>query len=160
MASQSPCYVWLAMKIDSKRYLQKSKVRRIQTAAHRQNKIIVSSSAFNLIKIRIYFDFILILFEAVKPRYVRVNTNLMSRVEAMEAFITDGWIEVKCENYDEFLNAIADLKDEEFISDLHVKDLFIFPASSKRYAHFSKLNLNERFVPYRVKTLTFPNFSH
>lgn len=58
----------------------------------------------------------------------------MSRAEAMESFITDGWIEVKCENYDEFLNAIDNLSNEQFISDFHVKHLFIFPASSKRYA--------------------------
>lgn len=57
----------------------------------------------------------------------------MSRSEALEEFTNDGWIEVKCENYDEFLRAIDNLTNEQFISDLHVNDLFVFPASSKRY---------------------------
>lgn len=69
----------------------------------------------------------------VKPRYIRVNTNLLKRAEALEAFVADGWIEVKCETYDEYLKAVENLTDEQFISDIHVNNLFVFPASSKRY---------------------------
>lgn len=70
----------------------------------------------------------------------------MSRSEAFESFINDGWIEVKCENYDEFLNAIANLTNEQFLSDIHVKDLFIFPASSKRYWALSKLAKESKII--------------
>lgn len=70
----------------------------------------------------------------------------MSRTEAMESFVNDGWVEVKCENYDEFLNAVANLTDEQFLSDLHVNDLFIFPASSKRYWALSQLAKESKII--------------
>lgn len=70
----------------------------------------------------------------------------MSRSEAMEAFTNDGWIEVTCENYDEFLNAIANFSDEQFVADLHVKDLFVFPASSKRYWALSSLTKESKVI--------------
>lgn len=81
-----------------------------------------------------------------KPRYIRVNTNIMTRTEALEAFTTDGWIEVKCENYDEFLDAIDKMTDEQFISDIHVNDLFVFPASSKRYWALSALAKESKVI--------------
>lgn len=94
---------------------------------------------------------------SAKPRYVRVNINKMSRSEAMESFVNDGWIEVTCENYDEFLNAIENLTDEQFIADLHVKDLFIFPASSKRYWALSSL-AKESKVILQDKASCLPSF--
>lgn len=81
----------------------------------------------------------------------------MSRSEAFEAFINDGWIEVKCENYDEFLNAVANLTDEQFISDIHVKNLFIFPASSKRYWALSKLAKESKII-LQDKASCLPSF--
>ena len=81
----------------------------------------------------------------------------MSRSEAFESFINDGWIEVKCENYDEFLNAVANLTDEQFISDVHVKDLFIFPASSKRYWALSKLTKESKLI-LQDKASCLPSF--
>lgn len=73
--------------------------------------------------------------ETMKPRYVRVNTNLLSRADALEQFRNDGWQEVTDEfaTYDDFLKAVDNLGDENFISDIHVNDLFVFPPSSKRY---------------------------
>lgn len=70
----------------------------------------------------------------------------MSRSEAYESFINDGWVEVKCENYDEFLSAISNLTDEQFISDIHVKNLFIFPSSSKRYWALNKLTKESKLI--------------
>lgn len=70
-----------------------------------------------------------------KPRYVRVNTNVLSRADALEQFRNDGWQEITEEfaAYDDFLKAVDNLGDECFVSDIHVNDLFVFPASSKRY---------------------------
>lgn len=104
-------------------------------------------------------DFIRIFFVAclAKPRYVRINTTLLSRAEAFESFVNDGWIEVKCENYDEFLNAIANLTNEQFISDIHVKDLFIFPPSSKRYWALSKLTKESKII-LQDKASCLPSF--
>lgn len=81
----------------------------------------------------------------------------MSRSEAHEAFINDGWIEVKCENYDEFLSAISTLTDEQFISDIHVKNLFIFPPSSKRYWALSKLAKESKII-LQDKASCLPSF--
>lgn len=81
----------------------------------------------------------------------------MSRSEAMESFVNDGWIEVKCETYDEFLNAIANLTDEQFISDFHVNDLFIFPVSSKRYWALSGLAKESKII-LQDKASCLPSF--
>lgn len=59
----------------------------------------------------------------------------MSRADAIEEFNKDGWSErvLRDQNYDGFLSALADLADEEYLSDIHVQNLFVFPASSKSY---------------------------
>lgn len=97
------------------------------------------------------------LYFTAKPRYVRINTNKMSRAEALESFVNDGWIEVKCETYDDFLNAIANLKDEEFVSDFHVNDLFVFPVSSKRYWALSSLAKESKII-LQDKASCLPSF--
>lgn len=69
------------------------------------------------------------------PRYVRVNTNLMSRTEAIEEFIREGWevIDGDFKTYDEFLAAVASLSATQYLSDIHVQNLFVFPWSSKQH---------------------------
>lgn len=72
----------------------------------------------------------------IKPRYIRINVNIISREDALTAFRQDGWMEVEYPDkitYDEFIQSVKDLKDEQFIKDLHVKNLYIFPPSSKGY---------------------------
>lgn len=75
----------------------------------------------------------------------------------MEVFVGDGWNEVKCENYDEFLNAIENLTNEQFISDLHVNDLFIFPASSRKYWALSSLAKESKII-LQDKASCLPSF--
>lgn len=81
--------------------------------------------------------FVISLFlpDIVKPRYVRVNTNILSRADALELFAKDGWNEIVGEftDYDKFLDAVRKLGDSDFVSDMHVRNLFVFPASSKKY---------------------------
>ena len=62
----------------------------------------------------------------------------MSRSDALELFLADGWMEhggseAKYETYDQFMEAVKNLGDSEFLSDIHVNNLFIFPASSKSF---------------------------
>lgn len=59
----------------------------------------------------------------------------MSRAEAIEEFARDGWLEIstKFQSYDEMLAAVANLGDLDYLSDIHVNNLFVFPPSSKRY---------------------------
>lgn len=75
--------------------------------------------------------------EYEKPRYVRVNTNLLSRAEALEIFARDGWQErefaADTQTYDTFLEMVRTLGEREFVSDMHVRNLFVFPAASKRH---------------------------
>lgn len=72
---------------------------------------------------------------APKPRYVRINLNLMSRSEAIETFAKDGWYDVTndIDSYDKYLQAISQLGDFDYVSDIHVQNLFVFPASSKKF---------------------------
>lgn len=89
------------------------------------------------------------LTEFTKPRYVRVNTNLLSRSEAMEIFIKDGWHEIpssECETYDRFLEVVRNLGEYDFVSDIHVKNLFVFPASSKRFWARNSLVLESKLI--------------
>lgn len=73
--------------------------------------------------------------DVIKPRYVRVNTNILSRADALELFVKDGWNEIVGEftEYDKFLEVVRNLGDFDFVSDMHVKNLFVFPANSKQY---------------------------
>lgn len=62
----------------------------------------------------------------------------MSRSEAIEAFEKDGWIDIGSgidneSSYDKFLELVANLGDMDYISDMHVQNLFVFPASSKKF---------------------------
>lgn len=81
----------------------------------------------------------------------------MKRAEALEAFQADGWIEVKCDTYDEFLNAIDNLTDEQFVSDIHVNDLFVFPASSKRFWALNALSKESKII-LQDKASCLPSF--
>lgn len=59
----------------------------------------------------------------------------MSRAEAIEEFTKDGWEAVVDEfkTYDEFLAAVDSLGIAQYLSDIHVQNLFVFPWSSKQY---------------------------
>lgn len=96
-------------------------------------------------------------YYTVKPRYIRVNTTLLKRADALEAFVADGWIEVKCDTYDEYLNAINNLTDEQFISDIHVNNLFVFPASSKRHWALNAMTKESKLI-LQDKASCLPSF--
>jgi 25S rRNA (cytosine2278-C5)-methyltransferase len=59
----------------------------------------------------------------------------MKKSEAKEYFEREGWrlIENTSTTYDEFLSAVKNLDDESYLADFHVKNLFVFPPSSKKY---------------------------
>nr|XP_022903667.1 uncharacterized protein LOC111415987 [Onthophagus taurus] len=73
-----------------------------------------------------------------KPRYVRVNTLLMSVNEAVDRFRDDGWILVNfmdTKNYDGFLDKVANLQPDQFMVDIHIKELLIFPPNTEFHNH-------------------------
>lgn len=87
--------------------------------------------------------------EFPKPRYVRVNTNAMSRADAIEQFTKDGYVEVPtvdCATYDAFLEIVRKLDTMEYVSDIHVKNLFVFAPQSKRFWAFHDLVKESRVI--------------
>lgn len=74
---------------------------------------------------------------------------MLSRSEAMEIFIKDGWHEIPSsdfETYDRFLEVVRNLGEYDFVSDIHVKNLFVFPASSKRFWARNSLVLESKLI--------------
>lgn len=69
------------------------------------------------------------------PRYIRLNTLLIKKAEAKEFLEREGWhfIENTFEDYDQFLEAVKNLDDESYLADYHIKNLYVFPASSRKY---------------------------
>lgn len=67
----------------------------------------------------------------------------------MEIFLKDGWHEIpssECETYDNFLKVVRSLGEYDFVSDIHVKNLFVFPASSKRFWARNSLVLESKLI--------------
>ncbi|XP_068082524.1 28S rRNA (cytosine-C(5))-methyltransferase isoform X2 [Anabrus simplex] len=62
------------------------------------------------------------------PRSVRINSLVMTLSEAVEHFISNGWVYVQKQpkNYEEFLCSVKHLGQNEFISDFHISDMLIF----------------------------------
>ncbi|XP_044744520.1 putative methyltransferase NSUN7 [Coccinella septempunctata] len=73
-----------------------------------------------------------------KPRYVRVNTLKITLEEAVTNFRQEGWIFVPFFNksdYEGFQNRLNLLKPDEFMKDIHIPELLIFPPKTEFYQH-------------------------
>uniref|UniRef100_A0A6P7GQY4 Probable 28S rRNA (Cytosine-C(5))-methyltransferase n=1 Tax=Diabrotica virgifera virgifera TaxID=50390 RepID=A0A6P7GQY4_DIAVI len=73
-----------------------------------------------------------------KPRYVRINTLFSNLDEAVESFREDGWVLNRFLNkndYNGFLEIISSLKEGEFMIDIHVPNLLVFPPKTEFYRH-------------------------
>uniref|UniRef100_A0A1A9WY74 SAM-dependent MTase RsmB/NOP-type domain-containing protein n=1 Tax=Glossina brevipalpis TaxID=37001 RepID=A0A1A9WY74_9MUSC len=71
-----------------------------------------------------------------KPRYVRVNTNLINIEDAHAMLVTEEWRKKECppfENYENFLKEVQKLQEDEYMVDMHLNDLFIFHGKQKHY---------------------------
>lgn len=69
------------------------------------------------------------------PRYIRFNTIMIKKTEAKEYLEREGWklIENTFETYDEYIEAVKNLDDESYLADYHIKNLFAFPSTSRKY---------------------------
>lgn len=83
----------------------------------------------------------------------------MKKAEALEYFEREGWklIENTFETYDEFLEAVKNLDDESYLSDFHIKNLFVFPPSSKKYFASNELAAEGKFL-LQDKASCLPSF--
>ena len=71
-----------------------------------------------------------------KPRYVRVNTLIMSVDQAINGFIEEGWnLLPPSENYSSFLETLSNLEESMFLQDFHIPELLIFPHGTAFFNH-------------------------
>ncbi|XP_018346921.1 PREDICTED: probable 28S rRNA (cytosine-C(5))-methyltransferase, partial [Trachymyrmex septentrionalis] len=71
-----------------------------------------------------------------KPRYVRVNTLLLSVEEAISFFQQDGWqLLPKSTTYSSYLQSLSQLSKPYFIQDLHISEMLVFPPSTIFHHH-------------------------
>lgn len=68
---------------------------------------------------------------------MRVNTLAISVNEAVEGFRDEGWILARCTEgtYEAFLERVSNLGPEEFMTDMHIKELLLFPPNTQFYQH-------------------------
>lgn len=60
---------------------------------------------------------------------------MIKKSEAREYVEREGWklVENTFEEYNDFLEAVKNLDDESYLDDFHIKNIFVFPASSRKY---------------------------
>lgn len=67
---------------------------------------------------------------------MRVNTLMATVEEIIDKFRDEGWTFVRHfddKNYDNFLTKVKNLASDEFMLDLHVKELLVFPPKTEFY---------------------------
>lgn len=72
-----------------------------------------------------------------RPRYVRVNTNLLTTSDAIRAFQDEEYRFIRCTSgsYDDYLKQIQNLTEYDFTQDYHVKTVFVFAPGTKFHEH-------------------------
>ena len=93
------------------------------------------------------------------PRYIRLNTILIRKTEAKEYLDREGWrlIEDEFETYEAYLEVVKNLDDESYLPDFHIKNLFVFPPSSRKYWATNPM-VNEGKFLLQDKASCLPSF--
>ncbi|CAD6992171.1 unnamed protein product [Ceratitis capitata] len=71
-----------------------------------------------------------------KPRYVRVNTNLLSLADVFQMLEAEKWRKkemVHSGSYNDFLDSVTKLEEDEYLVDMHLDDLLIFHSKQRHY---------------------------
>lgn len=69
---------------------------------------------------------------------MRVNTLSITTEEAIQNFQDEDWVLTKSldkNDYDGFLQKISTLEESEFMIDIHIPNLLIFPPKTEFYNH-------------------------
>ncbi|KAF9408837.1 hypothetical protein HW555_011611 [Spodoptera exigua] len=99
---------------------------------------------------------------APRPRYVRINTNLLTTSDAIRAFQDEGYRFIRCTSgsYADYLEQIQKLTEEDFTQDYHVKTMFVFAAGTKLHEHElyleNKIILQDKATAMAVHLLAPP----
>lgn len=93
------------------------------------------------------------------PRYIRFNTILIKKTEAKAYLEGEGWkfIENTFGTYDEYLEAVKNLDDESYLADFHIKNLYVFPPSSRRHWATNEMVNDGKFL-LQDKASCLPTF--
>ncbi|XP_075969237.1 nop2/Sun-like domain containing protein 5 [Anticarsia gemmatalis] len=97
-----------------------------------------------------------------RPRYVRINTNLLTTSDAIRAFQDEGYRFIRCTSgsYADYLEQIQNLTEEDFTQDYHVKTMFVFSAGTKLHEHElyleNKIILQDKATAMAVHLLAPP----
>ena len=78
-----------------------------------------------------------------KPRFVKVNTLMLTVEEVVNGFREEGWKLIhytEKSNYKNFLLKIGSLKYDEFIVDIHCPEVLSFPPQTEFFRHAAYLN--------------------
>ncbi|XP_013140023.1 PREDICTED: probable 28S rRNA (cytosine-C(5))-methyltransferase [Papilio polytes] len=100
-----------------------------------------------------------------RPRYVRVNTNLLTTSDAIRAFQDEEYRFIRCTSgsYDDYLKQIQNLTEYDFTQDYHVKTVFVFAPGTKFHEHElyleNKLILQDKATALAVHLLAAPSGS-
>ncbi|KAJ8722909.1 hypothetical protein PYW07_004089 [Mythimna separata] len=99
---------------------------------------------------------------APRPRYVRINTNLLTTSDAIRAFQDEGYRFIRCTSgsYADYLEQIQNLTEEDFTQDYHVKTVFVFSSGTKLHEHElyleNKIILQDKATAMAVHLLAPP----
>ncbi|GBP26151.1 hypothetical protein EVAR_74913_1 [Eumeta japonica] len=100
-----------------------------------------------------------------RPRYVRINTNLLTTSDAIRAFQDEGYKFIRCTSgsYNDYLNQIRNLDQYDFTQDYHVKYVFVFAPGTKLHEHElyleNKIILQDKATALAVHLLAPPQGS-
>lgn len=96
-----------------------------------------------------------VFFSVSKPRYVRVNTLLLSVNEAVKNFESEGWsLVLEYTDYKSYLKLISNLSEPYFTKDYHIPELLVFPHGTSFFNHSSYKN-GEVVLQDKVLLLSF-----
>ncbi|XP_045781577.1 28S rRNA (cytosine-C(5))-methyltransferase-like [Maniola jurtina] len=97
-----------------------------------------------------------------RPRYVRINTNLLTTSDAIRAFQDEGYKFIRCTSgsYNDYLEQIQKLTEYDFTQDYHVKTIFVFSPGTKLHDHElyleNKIILQDKATALAVHLLAPP----
>ncbi|EDW84279.2 uncharacterized protein Dwil_GK13235 [Drosophila willistoni] len=87
--------------------------------------------------------------EVFKPRYVRINTNLLSIADALEYLASEQWRRKELPadaSYPDFLAAIKSLEEDEFMTDINVASVLIFHPKTAYYWASQDFVRSKKFI--------------